>query len=69
MRIKRFRLRFFEKKGFMTIQRRVCFLWITLVDDKGDDIQFKYLTDAEHYLNREKKFGEIFIINYQKIMY
>jgi uncharacterized protein YrzB (UPF0473 family) len=53
----------------MTIQRRVCFLWITLVDDEGNEIQFKYLSDAEHYLNREKKFGEIFIINYQKIMY
>lgn len=63
---KRFRLSLYESEGFIIIQRRVFFIWITLYDD-GEVIKFKNVFMAEEYLNKLKKFGEIFIIDYRKI--
>ena len=66
---KRFRLNLYENDGFITIQRRVCFVWITLVDDDRDILKFKNVLEAETWLNKEKKFGEIFLIDYRKVSY
>jgi len=66
---KRFRLCLFDRDGFITIQRRICFIWITLVDEDSQVLKFKNVLQAEEYLNKEKKFGEIFIIDYRKVSY
>jgi len=66
---KRFRLCLYENEGFIAIQRRVFFIWITLVDDDREVMKFKNVLEAETWLNKEKKFGEIFIIDYRKMSY
>ena len=64
---KRFRLTLFEKEGYIVIQQRFCFFWITLYDDNGT-IQFKNVIQAEEYLHKEKKPGDKYIIDYRKVV-
>jgi hypothetical protein len=66
---KMFRLCLYEGDSFITIQKRVCFFWITLYGDDNEIMRFKNFLQAEEYLSKEKKFGEIFIIDYRKITY
>jgi hypothetical protein len=64
---KRFRICLYEQDAFLVIQRRICFIWITLVDDDSEIMKFKTPQEAEAWLNKEKKFGEIFIVDYRKV--
>jgi hypothetical protein len=66
---KKFKICLYEKDNFITIQRRICFFWITLVDDDNEIRKFKSISSVEEYLNREKKFGDIYTVEYQKISY
>lgn len=67
-KVKRFRLTLNEKGGYITVERRLFLLWITLYDDDGDMIKFNNNIAAEQFLNNEKKFGETFIIDYRKVV-
>lgn len=65
----RYRINLYERDAFFTIQRRVCFIWITIYDDNREIMKFKNPQEAEAYLNKEKKFGEVYIIDYRKVSY
>lgn len=64
----RFRLTLYERRNYITIERRIFLFWITLFDEDGEQIKFNNNLLAEQYLNTEKKFGETFIIDYRKII-
>lgn len=65
---KHFRLTFYESRGIIILEQRICFLWVDLVDDEGNLISFTNIVEAEDYLNREKRFGETYIITYKKVI-
>ena len=65
----RYRINLYERDGFFTIQRRVFLIWITLYDDDKEIMKFKNPQEAEAYLNKEKKFGEVYIVDYRKVSY
>ena len=65
---KHFRLTFYESIGIIILEQRICFLWVDLVDDEGNLISFTNIVEAEDYLNREKRFGETYIITYKKVI-
>jgi len=63
---KKFRLNLFEKEGYIIIQRRFCFIWITLYDENNEVMQFKNVLQAEEHLHKEKRPSDKYIIDYRK---
>lgn len=68
VRTKHFRLTYYETRGFIVLERRLCFIWFNLVDDDNNLIKFQNIVEAEEYLSNEKKFGEVYVITYKKVI-